>query len=65
VYHRLLPLLDAIAGDLYVSATRAGMEMVGMPAGNPRPPRLPLPEGPRGEMRAVLEDLGVLAAKAA
>ena len=65
VYHRLLPLLDAIGGDLYVSATRAGMEMVGMPAGNPRPPRLPLPEAPRAELRDVLEDLGVLTAKAA
>ena len=65
VYHRLLPLLDAIAGDLYVSATRAGMEMVGMPAGNPRPPRLPLPEGPRNVLRSVLEDLGVLTARAA
>ena len=65
LYHRLLPLLDAIAGDLYVSATRAGMEMVGMPVGAPRPPRLPLPEGPRGAMRRVLEDLGVLTARAA
>ena len=64
-YHRLLPLLDAIAGDLYVSATRAGMEMVGMPAGDPRPPRLPLPEGPRKALRTVLEDLGVLTARAA
>ena len=65
IYHRLLPLLDAIAGDLYVSATRAGMEMVGMPAGDPRPPRLPLPEGPREALRTVLEDLGVLTARAA
>ena len=65
VYHRLLPLLDAIAGDLYVSATRAGMEMVGMPAGDPRPPRLPLPEEPRSALRNVLEDLGVLTARAA
>ena len=65
VYHRLLPLFDAIAGDLYVSATRAGMEMVGMPAGDPRPPRLPLPEEPRSALRNVLEGLGVLTARAA
>ena len=65
VYHRLLPLFDAISGDLYVSATRAGMEMVGMPAGDPRPPRLPLPEGPRRALQGVLEDLGVLSARAA
>ena len=65
VWHRLLPLIDAIAGDLYVSATRAGLEMVGMPAGDPRPPRLPLPAEPRRALHRVLEDLGVLAAKAA
>ena len=65
IYHRLLPLLDAIAGDLYVSATRAGMEMVGMPVGDPRPPRLPLPAGPRNALQGVLEDLGVLTARAA
>ena len=65
VWHRLLPLIDAIAGDLYVSATRAGVEMVGMPVGDPRPPRLPLPEGPRRALQGVLEDLGVLTARAA
>ena len=65
VWHRLLPLIDAIAGDLYVSATRAGLEMVGMPMGDPRPPRLPLPEEPRRVLHRVLEDLGVLTARAA
>jgi len=56
--YRLLPLLDAIAGDLYVSATKAAMELIGVPVGPPRPPRLPLPEPRRRALHAVLRDLG-------
>ena len=56
-YHRLLPLLDAISGDLYVSATKAAMEIVGMPVGPPRPPRLPLPASRTAALRAVLAEL--------
>ena len=56
-YHRLLPLLDAISGDLYVSATKAAMEIVGMPVGPPRPPRLPLPAPQTAALRAVLAEL--------
>ena len=56
-YHRLLPLLDAISGDLYVSATKAAMEIVGMPVGPPRPPRLPLPAPRTAALRAVLAEL--------
>ena len=65
LFHRLLPLLDAIAGDLYVSATKAAMAMAGMPVGDPRPPRLPLPAGPQAVLRDVLKDLGVFTAREA
>lgn len=65
LYRRVMPLLDAIAGDLYVAATKAALELVGQPAGAPRPPRLPLPEAKRAHVRKVLGDLGVLARKAA
>jgi 4-hydroxy-tetrahydrodipicolinate synthase len=64
-YHRLLPLLDAIAGDLYVAATKAALALVGMPVGRPRPPRLPLPEPQVANLRLVLQDLGVLQDRAA
>ncbi len=56
-YHRLLPLLDAISGDLYVSATKAAMEIVGMPVGPPRPPRLPLPAPQTAALRRILAGL--------
>lgn len=56
-YHRLLPLLDAISGDLYVSATKAAMAIVGMPVGTPRPPRLPLPAPQVATLERVLADL--------
>ena len=65
LYHRLLPLLDAISGDLYVSATKAALELVGMPVGIPRMPRLRVPESHQIKIEEVLRELGVLVAKAA
>ena len=65
LYHRLLPLLDAISGDLYVSATKAALELVGMPVGIPRMPRLRVPESHRIKIEEVLRELGVLVSKAA
>ena len=44
LYNRMIPLLNAIAGDKYVSATKCAMAAVGRPIGDPRPPRLALPE---------------------
>ena len=44
LYNRMIPLLNAIAGDKYVSATKCAMAAVGMSIGDPRPPRLALPE---------------------
>lgn len=61
LYLRSLPLINALAGDLYVSATKAAMAMIGRSAGDPRPPRLPLPEEKRAELKRILEDLGLLA----
>ena len=65
LYHRLLPLLDAISGDLYVSATKAALELVGMPVGIPRMPRLRVPESHQIKIEEVLRELGVLVSKAA
>ena len=53
LYNRMIPLLNAIAGDKYVSATKCAMAAVGMPIGDPRPPRLALPD----EDAAKLHDL--------
>ncbi|CAN7453961.1 4-hydroxy-tetrahydrodipicolinate synthase [Pararhizobium sp. LjRoot238] len=60
VYHRILPLLQALSGDLYVSATKAALEMIGRPTGAPRPPRLPLPQAKMAPLRQTLYDLGLV-----
>ena len=65
ICREVTPLLDAIAGDLYVSATKAALEMIGQPVGPPRPPRLPLPEARRPALRKVLASLGLVAGAAA
>jgi 4-hydroxy-tetrahydrodipicolinate synthase len=65
IYDRVMPLLDALAGDLYVSATKAALQMIGMPMGDPRPPRLPLPAARLGPLREVLTALHLVEARAA
>jgi 4-hydroxy-tetrahydrodipicolinate synthase len=59
IYRKVLPLMDAIAGDLYVGATKAAMKLIGMPAGDPRPPRLPLPQSLVPKLRSALSELGL------
>lgn len=61
LYVRSLPLINALAGDLYVSATKAAMQMVGRPMGDPRAPRLPLPAEKAAELEGILKNLGLLA----
>jgi 4-hydroxy-tetrahydrodipicolinate synthase len=65
LFHRLLPLLDAISGDLYVAATKAALGLIGMPVGDPRGPRLGFPEAKIPALKRVLADLGALTEKAA
>ena len=59
IYHRVLPLLNALSGDLYVSATKAALEIMGVQVGTPRAPRLELPQSQRAELERVLKDLGI------
>lgn len=60
LYLRTLPLINALAGDLYVSATKAAMRMIGRPMGDPRPPRLPLPAEAESRLRTILADLDLI-----
>ena len=62
LYQRVLPLIDALAGDLYVSATKAALSMVDMPVGNPRPPRQALPAARLPHLQQVLQNLDLLKA---
>lgn len=62
LYRRMLPLINALGGDLYVSATKAAMQMIGRDMGPPRSPRLPLPDTAAAELRQHLIHLGLLSA---
>ncbi len=65
LYRRLAPLLPYVGGPRYVSGTKAGFRLMGMPMGAPRPPRLPLPVAEERELAQVLQGMGVLPARAA
>ena len=56
LYNRMIPLLNAIAGDKYVSATKCAMAIAGMPIGDPRPPRLALPEADAANLRRLMAE---------
>jgi len=60
LYRKMTPLLWWVGGPRYVSGTKAAFEMMGMPMGPPRAPRLPLPEAQRPALREVLKQMGVL-----
>ncbi len=59
LYNRMIPLLNAIAGDKYVSATKCAMAAVGMPIGDPRPPRLALPGADATRLRKLIGEFKV------
>ncbi|SVD78774.1 uncharacterized protein METZ01_LOCUS431628, partial [marine metagenome] len=65
LFHSLLPLLDAIAGDFYVSATKCALELIGLPVGPPRAPRLGIPHEHELRLKEVLSKLGLITSKAA
>lgn len=60
VYRRILPVVRMVAGHRYVAATKAALTMMGMPMGDPRSPRLPVPEAELPGIRATLDALGLL-----
>lgn len=41
LYRRILPVIDLVGQHRYVSATKQALELMGLPVGPPRPPRLP------------------------
>ena len=60
IYRTMLPVVRWVGGHRYVSATKAGLAMMGLPVGEPRAPRLPLPQPERELLRADLAALGLL-----
>ena len=62
LYKTMLPIVRWVGGHRYVSASKAALSMMGMPVGDPRPPRLPLPDDERKDLAAILHNLGLVKA---
>ncbi|NQW08554.1 MAG: dihydrodipicolinate synthase family protein [Alphaproteobacteria bacterium] len=59
LYRDILPVIRMVAGHRYVTASKAALTMMGMPMGNPRSPRLPLPQTEWEAVRRTLESLQI------
>lgn len=60
LYKKILPIVRWVGGHRYVAASKDGLAMMGLPVGQPRAPRLPLPPEDQAELRAELDRLGLL-----
>lgn len=60
LYRRILPIVRWVGGHRYVAASKAGLAMMGLPVGGPRPPRLPLPAADLSGLRADLAALDLI-----
>jgi 4-hydroxy-tetrahydrodipicolinate synthase len=58
VYQQYLPLIDFVGGQTYVAGTKALPRHMGLPVGDPRPPRLPLPADRDAVAREIVAALG-------
>jgi 4-hydroxy-tetrahydrodipicolinate synthase len=65
LYRRLAPLLPFVGGPRYVAGTKAALRLMGMEVGDPRPPRLPLPQAETAALAEVLRGMGLLTDRAA
>jgi len=59
LYAQILPIIRLVGGHRYVSATKTALNLMGMPVGGPRAPRLPTPESELDQVRKALRDAGV------
>ncbi|MAU96493.1 MAG: dihydrodipicolinate synthase family protein [Fulvimarina sp.] len=60
LYRKILPVVRWVGGPRYVSASKAGLAMMGLPVGDPRAPRLPLPGPDRAALRDTLASLDLI-----
>ena len=60
LYRRILPIMRWVGGHRFVSATKAGLDLMGLPVGPPRAPRLPLPGDELAAMAGDLDALGLI-----
>ncbi len=59
LYLEYLRLIEFVGGQYYVAGTKALLRHMGLNAGDPRPPRLPLPGDRDAIARAIVGDLGL------
>lgn len=59
IYRQILPVVRLVGGHRYVSASKAALTLMGFAMGDPRSPRLPLPEADWAQVRAALDHAGV------
>ena len=60
LYKKMLPIVKWVGGHRYVAASKDALEMMGLPVGKPRAPRLPLPAADAAVLRGALDRLGLL-----
>lgn len=60
LYKKMLPIVRWVGGHRYVAASKTGLGMMGLPVGDPRAPRLPLPEADALALRADLAAYGLI-----
>jgi 4-hydroxy-tetrahydrodipicolinate synthase len=57
LYHKILPVIELVGEHRYVSATKKALELMGLPVGPPRPPRLPFEGSNLAWAQRVVRDL--------
>lgn len=57
-FHHVSPLIDFLGDHLYVHGMKAAFRMIGMPMGDPRPPRLRLKSALAAHLRDILIKMG-------
>ncbi|MBK1835798.1 4-hydroxy-tetrahydrodipicolinate synthase [Azospirillum sp. YIM B02556] len=60
LYKKMLPIVRWVGGHRYVAASKTGLGMMGLRVGDPRAPRLPLPEADALALRADLAAYGLI-----
>jgi 4-hydroxy-tetrahydrodipicolinate synthase len=59
LYLEWLPIIEAVFGQYYVGGTKALLNHMGFPAGQPRPPRLPLGPDDMTRMKGLVNRFGL------
>lgn len=57
---RVGPLHEAVVGRFGVPGVKAGLDLIGMHGGKPRPPLLPLGDAQRSDVRKAIGEAGIL-----